>query len=380
VASPLRHVRRADDGGRLVTDPRTLATIGCVPPSLGRIEGMSVLSVRDVSRDEVLDLFRVSASLQTGAWLRPNALSGLIMLTAFFEPSTRTRLSFESAAHRVGAAVISISDGRVLGVQKGESLADTGVMFNAYADIVIMRHTAECSIHDIRSAGLEVPLVNGGNGCDEHPTQAMVDWYALLKWRPELITTEPPADRRISLGVLGTPRRMRSLRSFLFMGVTHFPNAIRDITVVSEADDPVDTDLQRALERSGLPVVQTSDFEQYVSRFDVIYQNSLTLVGERYQVLDAHIRIDANTRLKDGAVVMHPLARLHELSSEIDDTRHNLYFDQAQGAVFVRQALLLALAGRLDGGPRRAGGSSVSDVNQRALTTKSVPVCPLSQG
>jgi aspartate carbamoyltransferase catalytic subunit len=377
LAGPLRHAHR-ERGGRLVTDPRPFATADRVPPSLGRMEGASVLSVRDMTRDELLDLLRVAASLQTGVWLRPAALSGMIVLTAFFEASTRTRLSFESAAHRLGAAVISIADARLSSVLKGESLADTGVMLNAYADVVVIRHTAESSIYDIRSTELDVPLINGGNGCDEHPTQAMADWYALLKWRPELSAPEPPFERRISLGVLGTPRHMRSLRSFLFMGLTHFPNALRDITVVSEASEPVDTALQHALDRSGLSIAHTSDFARHVSRFDVIYQNSLTLVGGRYQVLDSGVRIDANTRLKYDAVVMHPLARLHELSSEIDGTSHNLYFDQAHGAVFVRQALLLALTGRLGGEPHRAGCSEVSDVHPRAVTANGFPVRPTS--
>lgn len=375
MASPLRHAHCAR-GGRLVTDPRPFATADRVPPSLGQMEGASVLSVRDMTRDELLDLFRVAASLQAGAWLRPAALSGMIVLTAFFEASTRTRLSFESAAHRLGAAVISIADARLSSVLKGESLADTGVMFNAYADVVVIRHPAESSIHDIRSTELDVPLVNGGNGCDEHPTQAMADWYALLKWRPELSAPEPPAERRISLGVLGAPRRMRSLRSFLLMGLTHFPNAIREITVVSEVSDPVDAALQHVLDRSGLPVVRTSDFARHVSHFDVIYQNSLTLVGDRYQVLDSRIRIDAETRLKYDAVVMHPLARLHELSNEIDGTNHNLYFDQAHGAVFVRQALLLALTGRLGGEPPSEGCSEVSDVHPHVVTTNGFPVRP----
>jgi aspartate carbamoyltransferase catalytic subunit len=354
-----------------VTDPRPFATADCAPPSLGRLRGGSVLSVQDVTRDELLDIFRVAATLQSGIWTRPDALSGLIVLTAFFEASTRTRLSFESAAHRLGARVMSIPDARMTSVLKGESLADTGVMLGSYADLVIMRHTAEDSIHDIRTAEFDIPLVNGGNGCDEHPTQAMADWYALLKWRPELSLDDPPADRRISLGVLGTPRLMRSLRSFLLMGVTHFPSAIRNITVVSEGRDPVDPVLRRALERSGVPIAYTSDLGYHVGRFDVVYQNSVAMVSDRYEVLDACLRIDADTPLKPDAVVMHPLARLDELGADLDPTPHNLYFDQAHGAVHVRQALLMALTGRLE---------DAAQAELLPVTVDRIPVRPTNQG
>ncbi|MGH4036033.1 aspartate/ornithine carbamoyltransferase family protein [Actinomycetota bacterium Odt1-20B] len=308
--------------------------------------------MRDLTRDEVLDLFRVAASLQAGVWHRSSALSGTIVLTAFFEASTRTRLSFESAAHRLGASVISIPDARLSSVCKGESLADTGVMLSAYADVVVLRHPAEESVHEIRATEFDIPLVNGGNGCDEHPTQALADWYALLKWRPELWASGPAADQRISLGVLGTPRRMRAQRSFLLMALTHFSDALRGLTVVSESADPLDAELLRAVECSGLDVVYASGLDGHVERFDVIYQNSVALVGEQYERLDAGLRLDADTPLKPGAVVLHPLARLHELSDQLDGTGHNLYFDQARGAVFVRQALLLALMGRLGPEPR----------------------------
>lgn len=338
--------------GRRITDP--LPLVGGDVTALDRLVGASVISILDLRREELLGLFSVAARLQAGV-VRPQApLAGKILLTAFFEPSTRTRLSFESATHRLGGAVMSIPDARLTSIHKGESLADTGFMLGTYADIVVLRHTSESSVDDIRAAGMETPLVNGGNGCDEHPTQAMADWYTLLKWRNELGDENPREDRRISLCVLGTPRRMRSMRSFLLAATTHFPRAVRDILIVSDDPEPLDDDLTKRLTHAGIGHRCASGSQADLADlagFDVIYQNSLTLVDQEYQMLGSKIRLDANTPLRPDAVVMHPLARQDELSTDLDDTPHNLYFEQVGGAVFVRQALLLAITDRLTRAP-----------------------------
>jgi aspartate carbamoyltransferase catalytic subunit len=330
---------------RRVTDPLSL-----VDGDLSALDGLigaSVISILDLRRDELLALFSAAARLQAGVVRPEKPLAGKILLTAFFEPSTRTRLSFESAAHRLGGAVMSIPDARLTSVHKGESLADTGFMLGTYADVVVLRHTAESSVNDIRAGGMEIPLVNGGNGCDEHPTQAMADWYTLLKWRTELSEENPPEDRRISLCMLGTPRRMRSMRSFLLAATTHFPRAVRELLVVSDDPEPLDDDLTKRLTHAGISHRCATGPQPGLAEFDVIYQNSLTLVDQEYQMLGSKIRLDANTPLRADAVVMHPLARQAELSTDLDHTPHNLYFEQVGGAVFVRQALLLAITDRL---------------------------------
>ena len=330
---------------RRTTDPTPL--IDGDPSCLDRLAGTSVISIHDLSREELLSLFSVAARLQAGVVKPVAPLAGKIVLTAFFEPSTRTRLSFEAAAHRLGAAVIGIPDARSTSIHKGESLADTGFMLGTYADVVVLRHTEDSSVHDIRAAGMASSLINGGNGCDEHPTQAMADWYALLKWRNELGEADPPADRRISLCVLGTPGRMRSMRSFLLAAAAHFPRAVREVLVVSDDPEPLDADLTTALTQAGISHRCATGLHVNLAEFDVIYQNSLTLVDQEYQVLGSKIRLDADTPLHPDAVVMHPLARQDELSTDLDDTAHNLYFDQVEGAVFVRQALLLAITAKL---------------------------------
>jgi aspartate carbamoyltransferase catalytic subunit len=325
-------------------DPRPLTALAAAAPV--HLLDRSLISVLDVSRTDLLALFSVAARLQAGIGRATRVLNEKILLTAFFEPSTRTRLSFESGMHRLGGSVISIPDARFTSVHKGESLSDTGVMMGTYADVVVLRHTSEESVDEIRAGGMTAPVINGGNGCDEHPTQAMADWYALMKWRPALALASPPVAERISLCILGTPMRMRSIRSFLRAALAHFPGALKELTIVSDDDEAIDATMKEELAMSGIPFRVSRDFHADSHSFDVIYQNSLTLVGQKYQVLGPKIRLDRDTRLKPDAVVMHPLARQDELSTDLDDTPHNLYFDQAEGALFVRQALLLAITGR----------------------------------
>jgi aspartate carbamoyltransferase catalytic subunit len=218
-------------------------------------------------------------------------------------------------------------------------------MFNAYGDLVVMRHT-ETSAPDEILERLRIPLINAGNGTGEHPTQALADWYALLKWRPELARAELPPERRLHLGILGTPGSMRAVKSFLLMSLRFLP-AIRRVTVISEMADPFGADVIEDLEKAGVEHEVTNDLQEPLPDLDVIYMNSIAFLGDSYKALDSRFKLDAGSALKPEAVILHPLARLGELSTDLDGTRHNLYFSQAHGAVFVRQALLLSVLGRI---------------------------------
>ena len=270
-----------------------------------------------------------------------------MVITAFFEASTRTRLSFESAAARLDARVLSVPDGRVTGVAKGESLADIGEMFNSYGDLVVMRHPRVSAIEEIR-ANLNLPLLNAGNGTGEHPSQALLDWYCLLKWRPELMNPELPADRRLHLGVIGTPASMRAVRSFLLLAL-RLPHAVAKISLLSESDAPLDESLRAAVARSEVEVeLLGSGLSEVLPELDAVYMNSITLVGGSYEELDQRFALSASSPFRSGAVVLHPLARRGELDLSLDATEHNLYFAQAAGAVYMRQALLISILGAID--------------------------------
>ena len=181
---------------------------------LDRHAGQSILHPRQFDREFVIELSRAAALLEAREVEMCKPLDGKIAITAFFEASTRTRLSFESAMLRLDGKILSVPDGRVTGIAKGESLADIGEMFNTYGDVVIMRHPETESVDEI-TRNLQLPLINAGNGSGQHPTQALLDWYTLLKWRPALSFEEPAEHERIHLGIVGTPGSMRAVKSFL---------------------------------------------------------------------------------------------------------------------------------------------------------------------
>jgi aspartate carbamoyltransferase catalytic subunit len=313
--------------------------------TLQRFANRSLLGVEQLDREMVVELCRFAAILETVEISAYRPLWGKIVITAFFEASTRTRTSFESAALRLDGRVISIPDGQITGAKKGESIEDIGEMFNAYGDLVILRHT-DTDAPDRIGKNLRVPLINAGNGTGEHPTQALADWYALLKWRPELAGARPADGRKVHLGILGTPGSMRAVKSFLLMSLL-FRDHIERITLISEMADPFGQDVAEAVERSGVRWEVTNDIQECLPTIDVVYMNSIAFLGDSYKALDSRFKLNAESNLKSDAVILHPLARLDELDTSLDDTVHNLYWSQAHGAVFMRQALFVTVFNRL---------------------------------
>lgn len=312
---------------------------------LRQLEGRSILNAGQFTFEQVVELAKFAAILEQIEVWPFHPLDGKIAVTAFFEASTRTRTSFESAILRLDGKIISIADGATTGQAKGESLRDIGEMFNAYADIVIMRHT-ETSAPEQILENLRLPLINAGNGSGEHPTQALADWYALLKWNPRLAEAYRPGNPRLDLGILGTPGSMRAVKSFVLMALL-FKDHIRKVTVISELADPFGDDVTESLKSAGIEYEVANDPRERLPHLDVIYMNSIVFLGDSYRTLDSRFKLNAESPLKPDAVILHPLARRDELDTSLDKTPHNLYFSQAHGAVFVRQALLMSVLGRL---------------------------------
>lgn len=334
-------------GQRLLPEPLLAVTDGRIDRApLEALAGQSILNPRQFDRRTVVAIAQLAALLESRNVEIDKPLDGKIAITAFFEPSTRTRLSFESSVQRLDGKVLSVPDGQVTGIAKGESLADIGEMFNTYGDVVIMRHPETNSMDEIRR-NLQRPLINAGNGSGHHPTQALIDWYAILKWRPELCGINGLPDKPIHLGIIGTPGSMRAVKSFLRLALM-FDGSVSRITLISEMADPVGLDLTEPIDQSPIPIDIVNDARDVLPDLDVVYVNSIAFLGDSYRNLDNRYKLDASSKLKNDAVIMHPLARNDELSDDLDETDHNLYFAQAAGAVFVRQALLVAVLDRLD--------------------------------
>ncbi len=298
-----------------------------------------VISARQFSREQLVQLSRLAAKYETEPQRISRPLTGKILISAFYEPSTRTRLSFESAWHRLGGDIMSITDAATTGIAKGESLFDVGEMLNHYGDMVVLRDNGEESVYEMLKA-LRIPIINGGNGTDEHPTQAMADIYTILKAHPELLNPEQIADTdKIRIGIIGVPGRMRTIRSLLIF-LANFSAGIQELVIISDKDQPFAEGQREELESAGLRLRTSNDLDAELPQLDVTYINAIAWVAESYESHGSRFRLHADSPLKPGSMIMHPLARGKELDSSLDSTPFNWYFAQARGAVFVRMALL----------------------------------------
>jgi aspartate carbamoyltransferase catalytic subunit len=322
--------------------------------ALRELTEQHVLSTSQYSAVTLLQLFRLAAKFESNPerYMRHNSpLRGKILINAFYEPSTRTRLSFDSAWHRLGGDTITITDRSTTGIAKGETLRDVAEMFNNYGDCVVLRDTHAEAIYEMTQS-LRIPIINAGNGIDEHPTQAMADLYTIFKWRPELVERDLPSDRRIRIGVVGIPSRMRTVRSLLRI-LAKFPAMVEELVLFHDPgsaalDGYFDAGQREELEAAGLKVSTSDDLHGAVPELDVIYINAIAWVGDSYEVHGRSFRLTADLPYRRDAIVLHPLARGPELGTCLDETAHNWYFSQARGAVFIRMALLTCMVERMD--------------------------------
>ena len=313
-----------------------------------------VISIRPFQPGSLLQLFRLAAKFESNPsryTTHNTPLRGKILINAFYEPSPRTRLSFDSAWHRLGGDSINITDRTTTGMAKGESLTDVAHMFNNYGDCVVLRDNHAEAVYEMTSA-LRIPIINAGNGIDEHPTQAMADLFTILKWRPQLAESHVPASERIRIGVVGIPSRMRTVRSLLRI-LAKFPQIVEELVLIHDPSSNAEADLfdpgqLDELRGAGISVRWTSDLQKEIPELDVIYINAIAWVGDGYEVHGNRFCLTRDLPYKPEAIVLHPLARGPELSTCMDDTPHNWYFSQARGAVFLRMALLTCMVQRTD--------------------------------
>ncbi|MCA8942807.1 MAG: aspartate carbamoyltransferase [Planctomycetes bacterium] len=324
--------------------PRALLRV--LPDQPGRLLGLAnrhVVSAMQFERDTLLQLFRLAAMIEIQPSLQHLPLSGKILITAFYEPSTRTRLSFESAWHRLGGDILSITDPATTGMAKGESLRDIAEMFSNYGDAVVLRDTDERSVYEMIET-LRVPILNAGNGIDEHPTQALADLYTLFKWRPALCSEDDAS--RVRIGIIGNPSKMRTVRSLLIL-LSLFYDRIDEVVIVNPSRDLFDEGQRELLESRGLRIRAEHQLRGVLPELDVVYINSIAWIGDTFERLTGDMGLSADSGLRPDAIVLHPLARGEELDESLDDTDHNWYFSQARGATFVRMALLTSMVERV---------------------------------
>ncbi|MHA1925856.1 MAG: aspartate carbamoyltransferase [Candidatus Thorarchaeota archaeon] len=299
----------------------------------------NLISIHDLDRETIDQILKTAEEMESVAVERSNDLGNRIMATLFFEPSTRTRLSFESAMLRLGGRVLGFAD--VISSSaggKGETLADTIRTVERYADIIVIRHPLDGSAR-VAAEFSSVPIINAGSGSEEHPTQALLDLYSIKKIKGTI--------DGLSISLCGDLRYGRTVHS-LGMALSYYDVNVKLAAPPTLRMKPA---IIEEMKKSGIPVTEVDSVEEAISDVDVVYMTRIQKerfpdVNE-YDEVRGKFRITADDAklLREDAIVLHPLPRVDELSPEIDDTPHAKYFDQAYSGVVTRMAILKMILG-----------------------------------
>jgi aspartate carbamoyltransferase catalytic subunit len=295
------------------------------------MEKHNFVTIADLSREEILYLISMAQEFEK----HPNRelLKGRVVATLFFEPSTRTRLSFETAANRLGARVIGFSDAKVTSATKGETLKDTILMVSNYADVIAMRHYIEGAAQ-YASEVAPIPIINAGDGAHMHPSQCLLDLYSIYK-------TQGTLDN-LNIYLVGDLKYGRTVHS-LITAMRHF-NPTFHFVAPDELAMP--QEYKMYCHEHGIKYVEHTEFnEQVISDADIIYMTRVQ--KERFSDLMEYERVknvyilhrDMLKLTKANMKILHPLPRVNEIAYDVDDDPHAYYIQQAGNGLYAREAI-----------------------------------------
>ncbi|MCR4325985.1 MAG: aspartate carbamoyltransferase [Patescibacteria group bacterium] len=296
-----------------------------------------LIETQQFTRESLKELFKLASSLEGR---REESLKGLIMASLFFAPSTRTRLSFESAMYRLGGHVITVDGDGSSSQSKGETLEDAIKVINHYADIIVMRH-GEVGAATRAAEVSGVPVINAGDGnMGQHPTQALLDLYTIQR--------ELKREDDIHIAFVGNLKYYRSARSLAYLLSKY--NDIR-ITFISSPELVMGDDVKTHLKENNIPFTETENMAEGIKDADVVYQTRIAkewipdkneYEKQRGRYIITRAVADA---MKDDAIIIHPLPRVGEIEAEVDASPHAVYFRQVGYGLIVRMALLKTILG-----------------------------------
>ena len=292
----------------------------------------SLISISDLSKDEILALLKRAQEFEKN----PNQriLAGKVVASLFFEPSTRTRLSFETAVNRLGGRVIGFSDPKSSSQAKGESLKDTIMMVSNYADLIVMRHYLEGAARYANEIA-SVPIINAGDGSNQHPTQTMLDLYTIYQTQGTL--------ENLTITMVGDLKYGRTVHSLL-EAMHHFKPRFKFVAC-DELRMP--EQYKQYCKEWGIEYEETRDFSpEIINQTDILYMTRVQ--RERFSDLMEYERVknvytltaSMLTGCKPNMRVLHPLPRVTEIAQDVDDTPQAYYFEQALNGLYARQALI----------------------------------------
>jgi aspartate carbamoyltransferase catalytic subunit len=293
-----------------------------------------LISMRDVNTEDILKLIDLAGKIEKKEI--EVSMQGKLAALLFFEPSTRTHFSFETAVKKLGGDTFSMSGTSSTSVKKGETLADTLMTISQYADLIVMRHVIEGAAR-FASETVDIPVINAGDGTNQHPTQAMLDLYSIQKTQGTLknLTIAMVGDLRLGRTVHSLSQAMSDFNpKFYFASPKHLqmPKYIKD-----------------DLRKKRVEFHEIEDIKEVMSELDVMYVTRIQ--KERFAVIEDYEKVKDSyiitKKLLEGVKstfkIMHPLPRVNEIALDVDDTEYAYYFQQAKNGVFMRQAIIATL-------------------------------------
>lgn len=305
-------------------------------------KGIDILSTEQFSKEDILHICDVAKSFEPVAQKKETSdiLKGCVMASLFYEPSTRTRSSFETAMARLGGRTVTVIGEADSSLSKGETLYDTGKMMEAYADVIVMRHKIVGSVAEM-AHGASVPVINAGDGHGQHPTQALLDMYTILKEKGRI--------DGLKIVMAGDLKYGRTVHSLLLL-LRHFNVKL---VFASPAALKMPAEYEEFLRQKNIPFEVTENFGEAIVGADVLYTTRVQ--RERFDDLKEYERLKLAFAVNRAFIeefnpditIMHPLPRVGEVSMDVDDLPGAAYFRQAANAVPVRMALLAMVMGRV---------------------------------
>lgn len=291
----------------------------------------SLVSISDYSKDDILAIIESAADFETS----PNrkTLDGKVIATLFFEPSTRTRLSFETAVVRLGGSIIGFSDAATSSSSKGETLNDTIHMVSCYADAIVMRHPLEGAARYAAQVS-PVPVINAGDGANQHPSQTLLDLYSIKKTQGTL--------ENLNICVVGDLKYGRTVHS-LIMAMSHFKPTFK---FIAPDELKLPDEYKVFCKKNNIPFTEVSELNENFNNADILYMTRVQ--KERFQDLMEYERVKNVYTLKNAMLehskpnlrILHPLPRVTEIDADVDKNEKAYYFSQAQNGLYIRQAIL----------------------------------------
>ena len=303
------------------------------------LAGQDIIAIGDLSKEEIVLILEQAARFEDWCQEEPklNLLHNYTLATLFYEPSTRTRLSFEAAMHRLGGDVISVAEAaKSSSAAKGETLADAARVISGYADVIVQRHPAAGSAEEA-AMGATVPLINAGDGVGEHPTQALLDLYTIQRERGQI--------DGLRVGLAGDLKHGRTVHS-LSRALAHWDVTL---TLISPPALALPDAITGELRQQGLTLHETDDLAAALPACDVLYvtriQRERFADPAEYEQLRGSYVVDRALieRTNPDVTIMHPLPRVDEIATDVDDLPGAAYFRQAASGVWVRMAVLVSV-------------------------------------